>query len=370
MRLALLCLAGILIRNALAQFASIDWTLAGHGDAAVDWEAAKLFWAGISPYTPEGLAKVGVSAFGHPPTTPFWFLPWTDLSHQGFARALGVLNTILALGLVALAVFTLQLPAPYLLTGLVFGAIQSLPAALEQAQVIRISVWIALAYALAWRWMRQGRQGPAGIALGLACTLKLFPGLLVLYFLLTRRLRLVVAAVVTFKIQPSTVAYDRIFALFSVLSAYLNPWIWEHYFYLLVLPALIAAAAVRQDLNAVYQRWLTGEFSGRKLLLASIAALVGLLPLAVSWHTYSHTTKLTEGAYCGLPNASPAKAWMLSQVEHFELLNWLPWPLFLGLFLILLSYRPPGSLRGERGLIRTAKNLDLGEHQHGTPPSQ
>lgn len=428
LRVSLWCLAAVLIRDALSQFASIDWAWAGQGDAAVDWAAAKLYWQGISPYTPEGLAQVGVPAFGHPPTTPFWFLPWTELSHQGFARSLGLLNLGLSFVLVGIVVRTLRLPSPSLLTALVFGAVQSTPAALEHAQVIQISVWIAFAYVLAWRWLRQGQSCKAGVALGLACTLKLFPGLVVLYFLVTRRFALVlsaiaayllVAAIMTYrwgisswllffqqqggiarkwlldirnaslngvvrrafgehcqasvydetmpqvvaltlaavllglcfftawratKRQPRQIAFDRSFGLFSVLSAYLNPWIWEHYFYLLILPALIIFRSILDDWGRCYRSWLIGQSGHVRMTIVSGLAFAGAVPLAVSWEAYNHhynTAKLAERLYCSLPQQSLSKPWLLDLVEHFGVLNWLPWPAYICVLLALLSIRIP-----------------------------
>src|SRR5262245_40601470 len=72
---ALLSAGAQWLLRAVYQFVITDWTAAWHYDAGVDWSAAQLFWRGISPYSPEGLALVDVAAFGHPPTTPFWFLP-------------------------------------------------------------------------------------------------------------------------------------------------------------------------------------------------------------------------------------------------------------------------------------------------------
>jgi alpha-1,2-mannosyltransferase len=174
----------------------------------VDWKAANLFWRGISPYSPEGLEYVGVTDFGHPPTTPFWVLPLADLDHTQFAAFIGTLNLGMALALVAIVVYALGFPMPALVTALVFGVVESRPTALEHFRVIQISVWIAFAYALAWRWLRTGQDVKAGLALGCACTLKLFPALMVVFLLLERRWRavatmggafLAVAAIMTWR---------------------------------------------------------------------------------------------------------------------------------------------------------------------------
>jgi uncharacterized membrane protein len=49
-----------------------------------------------------------------------------------------------------------------------------------------------------WALLRRGREGLAGALLGLACLIKLFPGLIVLYLLLRRRWRAAGAALGTF----------------------------------------------------------------------------------------------------------------------------------------------------------------------------
>jgi glycosyl transferase family 87 len=424
----LLYIAGLFLRDAVFQFSSIDWAWAGSGDAAVDWGAAKLYWQDVSPYTPEGLALVGVKAFGHPPTTPFWFLPLTELDLPTLGKVLGIFNFGLALALVALVVFSLGLPAPYAVTALVFGAIQSLPPALEHAQVIQISVWIAFAYALAWRWLRKGHDIKAGFALGLACTLKLFPGVVVLFLLFSGRLRAVAASIVAFLIvaglmtfrwgfgawllffeqqdviarrwlldarnaslhgairrsfgrlceaapfdhvggkvlaiaaslgllvlalwvarrarsrQAPQTAFDRSFALFSVVSAFINPWIWEHYFYLLVLPALVGVHAVSGDVGVLYRRWAQGKLGSARLALAVGAAGLASLPIWAAAATYQHhynTGNYAIRAYCKHHHDAPVSAWLLTQIKYFAVVHWLPWLAFSVLFLVLLSYRAP-----------------------------
>lgn len=54
-----------------------------------------------------------------------------------------------------------------------------------------------LLLALAWRAVRNGHSRAAGILLGLACSMKLFVGLVVVYFLVRRRWRVVLWAAVT-----------------------------------------------------------------------------------------------------------------------------------------------------------------------------
>ncbi len=62
----------------------------------------------------------------------------------------------------------------------------------------QISPLLLLLFVLAWRWARHGRSAAAGAALGLATALRLFPGLLIVYFALRRDWRLVGASLATF----------------------------------------------------------------------------------------------------------------------------------------------------------------------------
>lgn len=428
--LVVLYWAGFFIRDALGQFSMIDWRRAGKGDVAVDWKAAQLFWRGISPYSPEGLKSVGVLAFGHPPTTPFWFLSLFELEHATFAQVIGILNMGLALALAGIVVFTLRWPIPGLLTALVFGMVQAMPTAIEHAQVIQVSVWLAVAYALAWRWLRNERDVAAGMALGLACTLKFFPGVMVLYLLACRKWRAVFAAALSFLTvavvmtwrwgiavwplffeqqttiakrwltdvrngslhgivrrafvdlcekappgdpratvlilggavlllaaggwlwrrararQPERVVLDRSFALFSLLSVFLNPWVWEHYFYLLVLPALIGWHAVATDGFRVLHAWTRRRVSSLRLLVASAGAVLAATPTYAAYLAYRQTFRINWDAHkaaCESHGDAALQGWLVQQARFFETINWVPWVLFISLFMVLLAYRVPAT---------------------------
>lgn len=428
LRAVLLYLTCILIRDALIQFAGIDWRSAGKGDVAVDWKAAQLFWRDISPYSPRGLKLVGVPAFGHPPTTPFWFLPLHTLSHAAFGEVLGIISMAMTVAVPAIVIFTLRWPMPYLFTALTFGLVQATPTALEHARVIQISVWIALAYAVAWKSLRRGRDVEAGVALGFACTLKLFPGVMVIYLMLCRRWSAVAAAMISYlcvasvmtarwglgswllffqqqklisrqwlthvrngslhgiirrafvglcdkapvddpfatttiaicaallfgasvwlwhrayRAQPDTATSDRAFALFSVLSAFLNPWVWEHYFYLLIMPALVALHSVAVDTADIFRRWRANEPQALRPAFVAPSALFALVATGISYLTFTKRYQANTGAHAAACKALPGNALepvLQAKARYFEIMNWLPWALFLLLTMTLLAYRLP-----------------------------
>jgi len=127
-----------------------------------------------------------------------------------------------------------------------------------------------------------------------------------------------------------------------VLSAFLNPWIWEHYFYLLILPALVAAKGLADELMSVWQGWLTGRLPWTQLALASALGSASGLPFALAYLTYQHeftTNGRALSSYCEVGAASPMRDWLLSQTRYFELINWAPWPAFIVLFFGLLACR-------------------------------
>jgi class 3 adenylate cyclase len=163
-------------------------------DGRMDWWAARFWWEGGDPFSAASLRRIGLDVLGHPPTSAFYALPLArfDLSLMG--RLLGaVVIAAMAAQLFGLA-RELRLPRPAATALLLGGCLLVTPFMLYHLGVAQISALIAACYFLAWYWLRRDRDVPAGIALGLACTLKLFPGALVLFLALTRRWRGVGAA--------------------------------------------------------------------------------------------------------------------------------------------------------------------------------
>jgi hypothetical protein len=173
-----------------------DWSSAGSGDGKLDWAAARLFLDHKSPYTHDGLVYLGAvrSGYGHPPTTPFWFIPVAHLDPVVMAQVVAAAALLVLLAHVFLCVTELAVPSPLVTTALVFSFIAGSSWMVEHLHVIQISEFIAFAYVLAWYCLRRGDDVRAGVCIGLSCTFKLFPGVMVLYFMLTRRWRAVVAA--------------------------------------------------------------------------------------------------------------------------------------------------------------------------------
>jgi alpha-1,2-mannosyltransferase len=170
-------------------------------DLVVDHRAARAFWDGYSPFSPEGARRAGVAEFGatgigHPPTTSFLFLPFARLELQTVRKLLAWASLATLLAELAVAAVLLGWSAG--VATLVAGLIASAPFFIYMVTLGQVSQLIAFAFFLAWWASRKGRAGLAGAALGVACTLKLFPGVMVLWLAITRRWRAVAAAVAVY----------------------------------------------------------------------------------------------------------------------------------------------------------------------------
>lgn len=411
--------------HGLYQLAITDWSLSWHYDAAVDWAAAQLFWQGISPYSYEGLELIGVAhtGFGHPPTTAFWFLPLAQFDEHTMAHILGYLNLGMLLSLVAMAVFTLRFPLPWLTTLVVFGYLQDSTVTFDHNQIVQLSVAIAFGTVLAWKFLRERRDLAGGLAFGLVCTLKPFPGVIGLLLLLAGRFRAIAAAALGFlavaglmtwrfglnswslfaeqqqgiarywmdsirnaslqgvlrrmlrprcgrprweehdlklitlgacavllllcawlawralRRRPGTSTFDLAYALFCVLATFINPWVWEHYVFVLVLPVLVAARALGEHLVTAWRAWSTGALSHAAQLGTTLLSGAGLVPLLLIPHWSQvnfNTNRLATRHYCDYNGAPEVKAWLLDNARYLELTSWLPWALMLVILASLL----------------------------------
>lgn len=172
-------------------------------DLVLDHSVGKAFAEGYNPYTPEGRKRAGLtrgpSAIAHPPSSAFWFVPLaarTDLRTSQIAWG-WVCTFFLLIELVALLPLV-RAPAPLATAWLVFAYVLTMPFFVYHLKLGQLSVPVALLCFVGWSAARRGEDVLAGLALGAACTMKLFPGLLVFLFLLWRRWRVVIPAVAVY----------------------------------------------------------------------------------------------------------------------------------------------------------------------------
>ena len=172
-------------------------------DLNIDRLTARAYLDGYSPFTPEGAALSGAAASGpsgngHPPTTSFWVLPIATLAQAPATVAMDTVTVLLLLIELMALLRILRCPAPFATAWLVLGYILGCAFMLYHLSLGQWSGIIGFFFAAGWWAGRKRDDWLAGIALGCACTLKLFPGVVVLMFLVTRRWRVLAAAAASY----------------------------------------------------------------------------------------------------------------------------------------------------------------------------
>lgn len=181
----------------LAAAGIVVWQLsAAPTDFAQDYFAARALLAGESVYG-DAVTELGRVHFGlptpanfHPPLVAVLFAPLSLLPYRAAFVVFGLASGALFL---ALMVAVARVAAPAL--GDARAAVACLLwwplwACLTHGQV---SLWVAAALAACWLADERGRPAAAGALAALATLLKLFPGLLALYFVLRRDRRALAA---------------------------------------------------------------------------------------------------------------------------------------------------------------------------------
>lgn len=182
-----------------------------YADFVQEWLSARNYWNGEPAYLPQRqafLRETGIDAprfdtelhwNAHPPAAVAVALPFGLFSDYRTAHLVWNLVTFpLFLAGVVLVLRELAVPwhwwSVFPATALVVAS-QPLGCQLFQGQ---LNTLLFLLFAVMWVADRRGCAVWAGTALGLATALKLYPGFLGVYFLLTGRWRVLVAAAVAF----------------------------------------------------------------------------------------------------------------------------------------------------------------------------
>jgi hypothetical protein len=191
-------MAGRLLIEAAPLYLPWGWAETHENDALADWKAARMFPWGQSPFGPEGLKVVNNDTFGHPPTTPFLFLPLAAFEKPLVGELLGLGACALVAIQMLFCCRILRFPVPWATATLGTAYILDTSWMVDHFHIVQLSVYISFAYVLGWYFLRRRQDVSAGITLGIAVTIKLFPGLVILFFLLARKWKAFFAAVVTF----------------------------------------------------------------------------------------------------------------------------------------------------------------------------
>src|ERR1017187_3593516 len=183
-------------------------------DFVSDYRLAKAFTEHYDPYSPAGAERAGLtdngpSGTGHPPTTPFWFLSLTKVGLNAASATVQVVSLFGVLVMLVILAVWFRWPGSYASAWLLFGYLIGCDFMTYHIAVGQLSAAIAVLLALCWMALRNGEDALAGVALGVACTLKLFPGLLGIPLVMGRRFRTVgwALAVYTFVALYMTAGY-------------------------------------------------------------------------------------------------------------------------------------------------------------------
>jgi hypothetical protein len=177
-------------------------------DFYVDYCSAKAFWTGINPYTPDGfhesgLSKMGPTGLGHPPCTPFIFLPYGALSlntayliHTFFTVI--IFYAVIRLSLkMATALYEIKMPLS-LISIAITSLLAHAPFFMDQIRLGQLSVFIAYFLLLSLWNYNHNRLWVAGFWWGLVCSIKFFPGIFLLLWLVRKEWKLIFSATLTF----------------------------------------------------------------------------------------------------------------------------------------------------------------------------
>ncbi|MEI9937230.1 MAG: glycosyltransferase 87 family protein [Pseudomonadota bacterium] len=184
--------------QAIPRYLPKDWSSAHEFDGLVDWKAARLYLAGGSPFSPAGLAELHVASFGHPPTTPFWFIPLARFDKPIAAELIDLCSWFMLVVHLYICASAVKFPAPAALTVLLFSWALTTEGFVMHWHAIQLSEQIAFPIVVCWAYLRRAKQMPAGLSLGIAATFKLFPGVLMVFLLFARRFRAFFAASAVF----------------------------------------------------------------------------------------------------------------------------------------------------------------------------
>lgn len=179
--------------------------LGAGGDLDQDYCAAKALLKGQSIYSDlNGLCNTAVERNRtdvenfHPPITVLFLLPFVlaDVSIQHTFIAWGILMMLIYTTIVFLSLREFEI-APHLRLVLLGFALLWFPQ-ISQSMNGQFSTVVLGFVFLGWRMQRIHKDALSGVALGVAIAVKLFPGLLAIYLLLTRRFRAFAALTATF----------------------------------------------------------------------------------------------------------------------------------------------------------------------------
>jgi hypothetical protein len=185
---------GVLLAGCGLILSRYDMHTTYQSDFTFDYLGTLAFYQGESLYvsfTPDHYAAVGLVDAAHynfhPPFSGLLFLPLVPLGYPAAITLWTWGSTLLYLAIWAAVLRELKLLPPAYLLPLMAGLVLFWDPFLFHTIVAPLSMVLAGCVTGAWLLLRRRRDALAGVLVALATLIKLFPGLLIIYFLVRRR---------------------------------------------------------------------------------------------------------------------------------------------------------------------------------------
>ncbi len=174
-----------------------------------DWASARNYWVGMPVYTPHstsvprhlGLPSNPVKSIeynAHPPTSVLLALPLGRLHYTDAVLAWNLISLVAFLAGLAIVARALPVPRALILPGA--AMLTFCHSVYGNFYLGQLTFLLVCLVAAVWALDRSGRPIAAGLLVGLAAAIKLFPAYLLVYFAVQGKLRALGAAVVSFAV--------------------------------------------------------------------------------------------------------------------------------------------------------------------------
>ena len=211
MNILLIFVGSLLIMVGLYRLISLlPYVSDPNADYYTYYHSAELIIAGKSIYSWHNMQS---------PTTCLIFVPFALLPLRVSALLWTVFTIICYfwMGIIILRAYKISLSVPWGI--LLFGLALSWYPFLIHISVGQLNIPISLLIILAWAWLRKKQDLGAGFLLGIACFIKLFPGIFLVYLLLRRKWKALICMIITilggFILTGLITGFKEIFYFFS-----------------------------------------------------------------------------------------------------------------------------------------------------------
>jgi hypothetical protein len=178
-----------------------------------DWASARNYWVGLPVYTPHSTSvprhlglpsnpNESIEYNAHPPTSVLLALSLGRLDYSDAVLAWNLIS--LAAFLAGLAIVTAALPVPRTLILPASALLTFCHPVYGNFYLCQLTLLLVTLMTAVWALDRSGRPRGAGLLLGLAAAIKLFPAYLLVYFAVQGKVRTLLATVVSFAVLTLT----------------------------------------------------------------------------------------------------------------------------------------------------------------------